>query len=357
VQAGRGTVECARGTQCGSPSGRHGRHTAFTTSAGSAAAPPAATRRKRPALRPASTGRHRPRGEPPRRHRQRQRAAGCGRGGGDEGAPGLPAPLQGPPAPQAQRRRGSARERTARSERARGVPPPARQGRPRRDRGGRAARAAALRRGGTSTHAGGRHPAHRRRGGPARVPGDAGAGPLTRRGRHGLRRGRPPHRLRERVLDAPGAPSAGPDRDLRRSRARPGPVQPARHRAVPTRVRCRGRGAAAGRGGRLRPPALGAPPAARGARRERRACPARARNGADPVRTGSRPARLPRGAARRVARARAASGDALRARGPCRRSPARDPAARGPHLSAPRAPARGPAPGATRGRPRAGRAR
>ena len=68
VQAGRGTVECARGTQCGSPSGRHGRHTAFTTSAGSAAAPPAATRRRRPARRPASTGLRRPRGEPPRRH-------------------------------------------------------------------------------------------------------------------------------------------------------------------------------------------------------------------------------------------------------------------------------------------------
>ena len=71
VQAGRGTlrvVECARGPQCGSRSRRHGWHTTLATSARSAAAPPAATRRRQPSLRPASADRRRPRGEPPRRH-------------------------------------------------------------------------------------------------------------------------------------------------------------------------------------------------------------------------------------------------------------------------------------------------
>ena len=68
---GRGTlrvVECARGPQCGSRSRRHGWHTTLATSARSAAAPPAATRRRQPSLRPASADRRRPRGEPPRRH-------------------------------------------------------------------------------------------------------------------------------------------------------------------------------------------------------------------------------------------------------------------------------------------------
>src|SRR5213594_1190535 len=91
-------VECAWGAECGSPSGRHGRHTTLTTSAGPPSAVAAATRRRRPSLRLACAGRGRPRGEPPRRHHERQRSAGGDRGGGDEGASVLPAPLQGPPA-------------------------------------------------------------------------------------------------------------------------------------------------------------------------------------------------------------------------------------------------------------------
>ena len=224
------------------------------------------------------------------------------------------------------------------------MPASSRQGRPDGHRAGDRTRAAQVGRGRTGPHAGGCHPSDRGRRRPARLPGGPRARALAHRGGAGLRRGRRADRLRRPLSDASQPPPRRAGHDLRRPRAGPGAVQPARGRDLPTGPRRgRRRSPARGRGSRHAsprrvPPAPGGCPGHGGAR----APGNRPRAGSLGAR--SRATRLRRVLAGRPARAGPRPRRARSARRPRGRRPPLDPSPLGPHLRPARAPPHGAAP-------------